>query len=142
MTLSEACIFCKIIKGAIPCHKIVETNRILAFLDTSPLTQAHVLVIPKFHGERLHLVPDEHLSELLPVVRRIAHNVFGTRGIDYNLLQNNGILAHQEVDHVHFHIIPRRSENEGLGIKWKPMSISQDQLLKIADDIRSKIGTD
>lgn len=142
MTLSEACIFCKIIKGAIPCHKIMETNKILAFLDISPLTQGHVLVIPKFHGERLHLVPDEYLSELLPVVRRIAHKAFGAHGIDYNVLQNNGRLAHQEVDHVHFHIIPKRSSDEGLGIKWKPISITQEQLLEIANDIRSKIETD
>jgi diadenosine tetraphosphate (Ap4A) HIT family hydrolase len=139
MTLIDGCIFCKIIRGTIPCHKVAETAKTLAFLDINPLSEGHVLIIPKYHGERLHLVPDEHLIDLLPIARNIAHKTFGERGVDYNLLQNNGRIAHQDVDHVHFHLIPKRSAEEGLGIKWKTRTISQEELGKIAAEIRAKL---
>jgi diadenosine tetraphosphate (Ap4A) HIT family hydrolase len=134
MSLLDSCLFCKIIKGSIPCHKVFETAKALAFLDINPLAEGHVLVIPKTHGERLHMVPEEYLCEMLPVASRIARKLFGEKGIEYNLLQNNGKLAHQEVDHVHFHIIPKRSSDDGLGIRWVSHSVSQDQLAKTAEE--------
>ena len=139
MTLLDGCIFCKIIKGAIPCHKVLETARVLAFMDIGPLSEGHVLVIPKFHGERLHSIPDEHLSELLPVVKTIAGKAFGAKGIAYNILQNNGKLANQEVDHVHFHIIPKRDAQEGLGLRWNPQKFSTEQLAATAAEIRASL---
>ena len=60
------------------------------------------LVIPKTHGEKLHNVPDDELSELLPVAKKLA---LATGAADYNILQNNGLLAHQEVGHVHVHMV-------------------------------------
>lgn len=57
------------------------------------------LVIPKFHGEKLHDIPDDQLSELLPVAKRIAT---ASGAVDYNILQNNGTIAHQVVPHVCF----------------------------------------
>lgn len=139
MTLLDSCIFCKIIKGSIPCHKIAETGRVLAFMDVNPLSKGHILVIPKYHGERLHDVPEEYLQDVLPLTRRIALTAFGEAGIAYNVLQNNGRLAHQEVDHVHFHIIPKRDEGEGLGIKWATKEISRDDLANFASDLRGKL---
>ena len=100
MSFLDSCIFCKIIKGAIPCHKVLETGKILAFMDVNPLSLGHILIIPKYHGERLHNIPEEYLSDILPAARRIAQVIFTEKGIAYNILQNNGKLAHQEVDHV------------------------------------------
>jgi diadenosine tetraphosphate (Ap4A) HIT family hydrolase len=60
------------------------------------------LVIPKTHGEKLHQIPDDELSELLPVAKKLALAVGAG---DYNVLQNNGRIAHQEVDHVHVHMV-------------------------------------
>ena len=54
-------------------------------------------MIPKFHGERLHDIPDDQLAELLPVAKNIA---IACRATDYNILQNNGSIAHQVVPHV------------------------------------------
>lgn len=133
------CIFCKIIRGVIPCHKIFETTKTFAFLDINPLSEGHILVIPKFHGERLHLIPEEYLKDLLPTTSLIAQKAFGDKGIDYNILQNNGRLAHQEVDHVHFHIIPKRNSDEGLGIKWITKPTSQQVLSEISNAIANSL---
>lgn len=135
MTLSEACIFCQIIRGAVPAFKLLETEKVLAFLSIHPLARGHALVVPKFHGERLDRVPDGYLAELLPVAKRIAERAFAIRGIDYNLLQNNGRLAHQEIDHVHLHIIPKPSANEGLSITETPMAMSSDELGRICEEM-------
>ena len=77
--------------------------------DIGPISEGHALVIPKYHGAKLHDVPDEHLTELLPVAKKIA---IATGADQYNILQNNGRMAHQMVDHVHcklrLNLSPRR----------------------------------
>lgn len=114
-TLNSSCLFCKIIQGSIPCKKVFENAHVLAFLDIGPLSLGHTLVIPKYHGAKLHEVPDDYLSHLLPAAKRIA-TALGTS--DYNILQNNGRMAHQAVDHVHVHVIPKANESEGLTMEW------------------------
>ncbi|CAK7266716.1 Adenosine 5'-monophosphoramidase [Sporothrix epigloea] len=132
----SACIFCKIIKGEIPCFKLIETEKTIAFLDINPLSRGHALVIPKFHGEKLLDIPDEHLTDILPIVKKITKAV-GTD--NYNILQNNGRLAHQEVDHVHFHIIPKPNEAEGLGVGWPQQKTDMGQLKALFEDLKSRI---
>lgn len=141
MALLDNCIFCKIIKGSIPCHKVIETSRVLAFMDINPLSKGHILVVPKYHGSRLHDMPEEYLHEVLPIARRIALTAFVEAGTAYNILQNNGRLAHQEVDHVHFHVIPKRDEDEGLGIRWATKSASHDELANLASDLQKKLSS-
>ena len=120
-----SCIFCKIIKGMlphpsprlslsftstsairtvpdtstgdIPSFKLYESEKVLAFLDIQPLSKGHALVIPKAHGAKLTDIPDDQLAEILPVVKKL---LLATGASDYNVLQNNGRIAHQEVDHV------------------------------------------
>ncbi|MHA1984684.1 MAG: HIT domain-containing protein, partial [Candidatus Hodarchaeales archaeon] len=65
------CIFCKIIAGDIPCLKVFENDKILAFLDIQPLSKGHTLVIPKVHGVKLHDIPDEYLLDVLPVLKKL-----------------------------------------------------------------------
>jgi histidine triad (HIT) family protein len=121
-------IFAKIIGGQIPCHKVYEDERVLAFLDISPLTRGHTLVIPKEPAETLGELSDESAAALGRVLPRVCRAVIAATGVtQYNVLQNNGASAHQAVFHVHFHIIPRPNRNEGLGIAWAAHSLdSQD----------------
>ncbi|KXT15517.1 hypothetical protein AC579_3380 [Pseudocercospora musae] len=135
-TMAANCIFCKIIKGDIPSMKLFESEKTLAFLDIGPLSQGHALVIPKYHGAKLLDIPDEDLSEVLPVAKKIAKAV-GSE--NYNILQNNGRLAHQEVDHVHFHVIPKPNEQEGLQIGWPTQKGDMEKLKKLLEDIKSKM---
>ncbi|KAL6933200.1 related to HNT1-Adenosine 5`-monophosphoramidase, member of the histidine triad (HIT) superfamily of nucleotide-binding proteins [Hanseniaspora guilliermondii] len=119
------CIFCKIIKGEIPSFKVYETSHSFAFLDIQPIAKGHTLVIPKYHGAKLHNLPDEYLADILPAAKKVTEilnlNVDGAdiqEGSQYNILQNNGTSAHQVVPHVHFHVIPKPSAEKGLVIGW------------------------
>lgn len=67
-------------------------------MDIGPIAPKHCLVIPKYHGAKLTDIPDDHLEELLPIAKKLAK---ASGAEQYNILQNNGRLAHQQVDHVH-----------------------------------------
>ncbi|KAL2799632.1 HIT-like protein [Aspergillus insuetus] len=131
-----SCIFCKIIKGDIPSFKLFESDKVFAFLDIQPLSRGHALVIPKYHGEKLTDIPDDYLSEVLPVAKKIAQ---ATNAGDYNILQNNGSIAHQVVPHVHFHMIPKPNETEGLGIGWPTQETDMDKLKALYEEVKAKM---
>ena len=112
-------IFAKILRGEIPSHKIYEDDHVLAFLDVMPIARGHTLVIPKEPAETLDKLSDEAAAAIGRVLPRISRAVLAATGATaFNVLQNNGPLAHQAVFHVHFHIIPKLDENSGLGIGW------------------------
>ncbi|EEY21319.1 hit family protein [Verticillium alfalfae VaMs.102] len=136
MTSLASCIFCKIVKGEIPCFKLFESDKTLAYLDINPLSRGHALVIPKHHGAKLTDIPDDHLMEILPVVKKLVN---ATGAVDYNILQNNGRAAHQMVDHVHFHMIPKPNETEGLGIRWPQQQTDMDKLKALFEELKSKV---
>ncbi|EPY31230.1 bis(5'-nucleosidyl)-tetraphosphatase [Strigomonas culicis] len=118
----SACIFCKIVEGSIPCHKVAESAKALAFMDINPIARGHVLVIPKEHAETLDQVPLDTAADVGRLVAQISRVVAGPdRATQYNVLQNNGRLAHQEVPHVHFHLIPKRDAETGLTMGWGQM---------------------
>ena len=113
-------IFAKILAGSIPCHKVYEDERVLAFLDIAPLSLGHTLVIPKEPAETLAELSDESSAAIGRVLPRICRAVLkGTGAYAYNILQNNQALARQAVMHVHFHIIPKYDDGTGLGVTWK-----------------------
>ena len=112
-------IFTKILAGEIPSHKIYEDELVYAFLDIGPLSKGHTLVIPKEPAPTLDELSDDSAAALGRVLPRICRAVMKATGVsEYNLLQNNGPLAHQAVFHVHFHIIPKPNDIEGLTIGW------------------------
>jgi histidine triad (HIT) family protein len=114
-------IFSKIIRGEIPCHKVYEDARVLAFLDIFPLSRGHTLVIPKEAAATLGELSEESAGAVGRVLPRVCRAVLRATGAEaYNVLQNNGALAHQAVFHVHFHVIPRYADGSGLGIGWNP----------------------
>ncbi|KAJ2001196.1 Adenosine 5'-monophosphoramidase [Coemansia thaxteri] len=131
--LAAGCIFCKIIRGEIPSAKILETATTFAFLDIEPLSEGHALVIPKFHAEKMHQLPDEFLADAMPVAKRVAA-ALGAE--NYNVLQNNGKLAHQAVPHVHFHVIPKPSTDKGLIIDWPAQKADSEQLKELARSLK------
>ena len=84
-------IFGKIIAGQIPCHKVYEDERVLAFLDINPLTRGHTLVVPKEPAETLDQLSDESAAALGRVLPRICRAVMAATGVSqYNVLENNG----------------------------------------------------
>ncbi|KHK02952.1 HIT family protein [Desulfovibrio sp. TomC] len=112
------CIFCKIVKGEIPCAKVYEDGQVLAFLDIAPVTPGHVLVIPKAHHADLFALPDSLGAALLAAQKRVGRAVMAAVGASgLNVQQNNAASAGQVVFHAHYHLIPRR---EGDGLRLWP----------------------
>jgi len=132
-------VFQKIIEGAIPAHKVYEDERVLAFLDIAPLARGHTLVIPKEPAVTLDQLSDESAAAIGRVLPRLCRAVMSATGArEYNLLQNNGRGAHQAVDHVHFHIIPKTGPQGGLGIHW-PAGRLPDDAQALAERIRGAV---
>ena len=135
-----ATVFSKIIAGQIPCHKVYEDDKVLAFLDINPLSRGHTLVIPKEPAETLDQLSDESAAALGRVLPRICRAVIAVTGVrEYNVLENNGPGAHQAVRHVHFHIIPKPNREEGLGIGWPAKGLGADAA-ELAEKIRAAVG--
>ncbi|HEX9730456.1 MAG TPA: HIT family protein [Thermoanaerobaculia bacterium] len=135
--MSEPTIFGKILDGEIPCHRLYEDDHVLAFLDVSPLSRGHALVIPKERKAQLHELSDEAAAALGRVLPRLCRAVVTATGATaYNVLQNNGRAAHQAVMHVHFHIIPKLGER-GLGIGWKTGMLERPE--KLVTEIRAAL---
>jgi histidine triad (HIT) family protein len=102
------CIFCRIAKGLASAAKVLETPRVLAFLDIAPVHYGHTLVIPKEHYENFLDLPDELWLEMGQVSRRVAKalgKVLFARG--FNIMMNNFDAAGQVVFHAHLHVVPR-----------------------------------
>lgn len=105
---SEDCIFCKIVRGEAPAHKVIETDSVLAFMDLFPVADGHTLVIPKIHCTNLLDAIEPDLADVIVQSRRIAHalrEVFSPDGI--GVFQLNGAAAGQTVWHYHMHLLPR-----------------------------------
>lgn len=114
-------IFSKILRGEIPCHKVYEDEHVLAFLDINPVSRGHTLVIPREPAESVDKLSDDACAAIGRVLPRISRAVLAVTGATaFNILQNNGALAHQAVFHVHFHIIPKLDDGTGLGVGWSP----------------------
>jgi histidine triad (HIT) family protein len=135
---ADDCLFCKIVAGQIPVTKIYEDEDVLAFLDIGPISDGHTLVIPKQHFENLHDCPSEILSRVSSRLGRIANAVAAAMNSDgYNVLCNNGRAAGQLVEHLHFHIIARKT-NDGLFGRWPAYEYEQGKIEVIAEKIRKK----
>jgi histidine triad (HIT) family protein len=133
-------IFSRIIRGEIPCHRVYEDDRVLAFLDVGPLSRGHTLVVPKEPAATLDALSDESAAAIGRVLPRLSRAVLAATGASaYNVLQNNGAAAHQAVSHVHFHIIPKQGE-AGLGIGWKAGTLDPREGAALAERIRAAVG--
>jgi len=113
-------IFSKILRKEIPCHRVYEDDNVLAFLDVNPISRGHTLVIPKEEVESVDKLSDDASAAIGRALPRICRAVLAATGASaFNILQNNGRMAHQAVFHVHFHIIPKYDDGTGLGLGWK-----------------------
>ena len=130
------CIFCKVVAGEIPAHKLYEDDDFLAFLDIRPVNKGHCLVVPKKHYVRVTDMPDGLLAKELPLVKRIAGAVIQATGIqDFDILNTNGAEAGQVVFHHHVHIIPRRT-GDGLTFKIDPIDYGKGEQEELARKVR------
>jgi histidine triad (HIT) family protein len=106
----EDCIFCKIAKGDIPCFKVYEDDRVLAFEDVNPISDGHTLIIPKAHAENIWEISGEDLASIHLASKKVAEAIKETLDPEgVAVLQLNGRGVNQVVMHYHLHLIPRTS---------------------------------
>jgi histidine triad (HIT) family protein len=131
-------IFAKILRGEIPCVKVYEDFKTLAFMDVMPEADGHVLVVPKEGAENILDLSPEGMSAMMATVQKVAKAVDKSLQPDGILLkQYNRAAAGQSVFHVHFHIVPRW-EDVGLAPHGKVM-VEAAKLEPIAAKIRSDL---
>lgn len=132
MSRDPNCIFCKITAAEVPAAVVYEDDSILAFLDIGPLADGHLLVIPHEHYTRLTDVPPERcgqMASVLPFLGRAVIEV--TKAEGFNVLLNQGAVAGQAVPHIHFHIIPRRKDDQ-LGYRWNAGKYPEGRAAQLA----------
>lgn len=126
-----ASIFSKIVAGEIPCYKVAESEKHLAFLDAFPIVIGHVLVIPKKETDKLFDLPKEEYDELMDFTYRVAQAV----GKAITCLRVGMSVQGLEVPHVHVHLIPLNAIGDmNFGNK---LTLSSEEFTEIADKIKS-----
>jgi histidine triad (HIT) family protein len=133
------CIFCRIAAGEAPAEPVLETPRVLAFLDIAPVNYGHTLVIPKRHYDNLLDLPDALWLEIGQVCRRVAQALQMTLYAQgFNLGMNNFEAAGQVVFHAHLHVIPRY-HSDGLQL-FPQESYKPGDLAKTAEQLRKALN--
>ena len=115
--MTEACMFCGIVKGEAPASVVYRDETVMAFMDIRPATPGHVLVIPLEHADGIIDISDEAiLARIFSVGRQVAAALTdsGVRLEGFNLFLANGTVAGQTVFHAHLHVLPRFT-GDGLG---------------------------
>ena len=129
------CIFCKIIKGEMSSYKIYENSFTYAFLDISNDANGHILVVPKVHTVNVLDCDTQVLAHVMETVKKIANHLVDNCGFDgVNILNASGKSAEQSVNHLHFHILPRRN-NDGLHI-FPVLPQNQESLQSLCEKLR------
>jgi histidine triad (HIT) family protein len=126
-----ASIFTRIIQGEIPCHKVAEDDRYLAFLDINPLQRGHTLVIPKVEVDQLFDLEDEVLSGLLPFAKGVAHRI---RKV-VPCARIGVTVIGLEVPHAHVHLIPINAMHD-MEFSRAKLKMSGEELAALAGQIR------
>jgi histidine triad (HIT) family protein len=131
------CLFCKIAAGELPSQRVDEDELTVAFLDISPATRGHALVIPRSHAtDLLEIEPDE-LAATARAAQRLARRAVQRLGADgVNLINSCGALAWQSVFHFHIHVIPRY-EDDPLRLPWAPAPGDPDEMAAVAELLRA-----
>jgi len=139
----EDCIFCKIVKGDIPCFKVYEDDRVLAFEDVNPISDGHTLIIPKAHAENIWEISVEDLTAIHLASKKVAdaiNDVFNPAGVA--VLQLNGRGVNQVVMHYHLHLIPRVSGGPELKMtEWELIPGDMDAIKQTSDRIAAAMAS-
>ncbi len=135
------CIFCKIIEGELPSYKVYEDEHTYAFLDINPVSDGHVLIVPKIHEQYVEKLPEKVHEALFSSVRKLVKPTQDAMEAPAsNIIINNGPNAGQIVYHVHVHIIPR---SKPIGNSFFTNTLRQmkneSYFMEIAEKIRKEI---
>jgi histidine triad (HIT) family protein len=137
MARDPDCIFCKIVAGEVPATKVDEDDATVTFMDISPATRGHALVIPREHATDLLSIGSDDLDACMRAAQKQAHRAKDKLGADgVNVLNSCGAAAWQTVFHFHIHVIPRY-EDDPLRLPWIPDEGDMDDIKQAAEELRS-----
>lgn len=127
-----ASIFARIIQGEIPCHKVGEDDRFLAFLDINPLRAGHTLVIPKTEVDKFFDLPADLLSGIMPFAQGVAKRIAAV--VPCNRIGVS--IVGLEVPHAHVHLIPIDSIFD-MDFSKPKVKLTNAEFVTLAERIRS-----
>jgi histidine triad (HIT) family protein len=130
------CIFCKIVAGELPAQRVDEDEHTVAFMDISPATRGHALVIPRRHAANLLEIEPDELAATAQAAQRLARRaVPALDAAGVNLINACGADAWQTVFHFHIHVIPRYP-GDPLRLPWLPQPGDADEIAATAELLR------
>ena len=141
MPLVKECVFCKIIRGEIPCCKVYEDDLILAFLDIAPFNIGHTVIIPKDHQNSITTLDEIYANRIIKMAPKVGVALMRTINAEgFNLFLNNGSVAGQTVWHCHMHVLPRFAGDKVV-ISSEPQKYdSMDQMAELAGKLFNKLN--
>jgi histidine triad (HIT) family protein len=137
----QDCIFCKIIKGEIPCFTVYENDRVLAFSDINPISDGHTLIIPKAHAENLWEISEQDLTAIHLASKKVADAMKkALQPIGIAVMQLNGRGVNQLVMHYHLHLIPRKVKAPALKMTaWELVPGDMDAIRRTSETIAAAV---
>ena len=133
------CVFCRIVSGEVSGHLVLETDDVVAFLDTRPVFKGHVLLVPRAHVETLPDLPAELRDGFLAAAQRIATAVTDGLGAQGSFVAINNTVS-QSVPHLHLHVVPR-TKGDGLrGFFWPRTKYADGEEAAYAERLRDALA--
>lgn len=137
--IKDDCIFCKIAKGEIPSATIFENGDFKCILDVAPANKGHALIITKDHYDNIFDLDAETAAKIFSFATAAARAIKAETGCEgMNVLQNNGAVAGQTVNHFHLHLVPR-NQGDGVKMSWDTKETVSEEQQALAKAIKSRI---
>jgi len=136
-----SCIFCRIVAGQLPCFKLLEDDKTIAFMDINPVNPGHALAVAKGHWPTVDVIPADVIAAVAQTAQKIAKAVvteLKPNGV--NLVQANGAGAGQSVPHlhIHIHIMPRRA-GDAVSLNWEPKPGDMKEIEAISKRLKAAL---
>ncbi|MET9859379.1 HIT family protein [Streptomyces smyrnaeus] len=139
MARDSACVFCRIVEGTEPAHRVHENEAVVAFLDQRPLFPGHTLVVPRSHVETLTDLPEESVGPYFTAVRRVTGAVERAMAAHGSFVAGNNRVS-QSVPHLHMHVVPRRRKDGLRGFFWpRGRYADESEAEQIAERVRAQL---
>jgi histidine triad (HIT) family protein len=128
-------IFSKIIRGEIPCYKIAEDENFFAFLDISPMTKGHTLVVPKIEEDYIFNLEDKTVGDMMIFAKKVAKAIRQA----VPCVRIGVAVLGMEVPHAHIHLVPINKESD-LNFKNPKLKLEEEEMIAIAENISKNIA--
>ena len=138
--MKNDCLFCAIMDGEMPSYKLYEDEYFYVMLDRFPKCLGHTLILPKRHTPHIFGLEEGEGNRLFTLAKKIALAMKDTLDFEgLNLVQNNGLVAGQDINHFHLHLIPR-FEGDSMAIQYKRQDFADEEFKETEFKLRKAIG--